>query len=1194
MDESGGEEILYPRKTTRSMRRNFSSDNQNSDASGKHDTAQSSPSSFHPSPTRKARKRTSDEFAIDQTGKLVGKPSSARDISDQDSNKHRPSSSVTQASSETPFLREKGKEKKRINSMRLSNVDSPKFSSANRATRHLRQQSAGSPSARHESELQARRLTGSNEVVNRPMSPLSRAQSLRKSSSGVLAAQNSALQVKDHNPASSSVAHSLLRGTQEGWSALNDEAAVETLRKLDGLTTKTSRTRMSFASTSRSNSHSRPSSPTSGVARNVDQPGKGLRRFNSFNSGSYLVTDEPKIQHRPLEVVSDGVNASQSEGPPQGMGEGSSKAEAARRISTSYDTSRKTTAVSVRSSTISGKRGSASSTNYTSTPTSSSRDSTSLSTATSVTSASVMSNRLSFSKVRRNSVGSDVSSVHSAEIAVQRERTSTLLTGEQAIEAGVPPVPPLPKDLSTFKPPSHASAAPVVTVEEQKETEKVEMIKRRSASLDVPVIDHFLEVSTGGDRVAETSPVPTKAPSKKWSFTGALHLRRSTSPLSSRLRNDITKSSSSIASTQSPRNPHIRASTSKESPPQSSMLKATSEEWNPGQPGAMVSAPSLTSSPSLQSLAELSPSASPIILPQTPGGNSDRDVARKSRSMSKETKSRTSHTAPVTPSSKSHKDTSSKRLTPSSIPFFRRSSSQSIQVPPTSAVTVSSNSPTLSSATSDQEAMLTVPASPRHEVPVQSPTTPGFSQRKSSMLSLGFPSLLKGSHSKKNLHADKTNESSYGEKDKDKSVSSSEKAKGKKDDKDRSESRISVLMGRRRGKTLSSTEPKKIRPVTLPPIQIAAFPHGKSDRLANARSTTDSSPSSTTSIHASITRRDLKSVSESGGMMQRSSDMSLRNTRNQLPTIAGSPSVASHSSTGLRSQRDNSDVMSISSGLPATSSAASLVKETPTRIPRIASRSSTVTSPALKVASSLSSSRRTSLVMGPHSVPSLSYSHSNGEDVFSEFGMLTDNDGQRLNSSPAKAASRASPGSMTFSARPNPTRTSSGLPVLGNKSNHESLSFKGLRKTSVGSVSSMTSSTALGEAHRRSSGSSPTRLGKKLLSPKMSLPATRLSGSSTTPNLHHGPAGSPRRQSISTPSPVPSSVDEDELLGDEEMLQYIKRQQARKLANGAKKEDLDELLNFPEPLPPGRPCSPSGKHCWRSVSHLSDFIPKIC
>lgn len=67
------------------------------------------------------------------------------------------------------------------------------------------------------------------------------------------------------------------------------------------------------------------------------------------------------------------------------------------------------------------------------------------------------------------------------------------------------------------------------------------------------------------------------------------------------------------------------------------------------------------------------------------------------------------------------------------------------------------------------------------------------------------------------------------------------------------------------------------------------------------------------------------------------------------------------------------------------------------------------------------------------------------------------------------------------------------------------------------------------------------------------------------------------RQSLSTPSPVPSTVDEEELLGDEEMMQYIRRQHAKKLASGATQAELDELLKFPEPTAPTVPLSPTSE-----------------
>lgn len=67
------------------------------------------------------------------------------------------------------------------------------------------------------------------------------------------------------------------------------------------------------------------------------------------------------------------------------------------------------------------------------------------------------------------------------------------------------------------------------------------------------------------------------------------------------------------------------------------------------------------------------------------------------------------------------------------------------------------------------------------------------------------------------------------------------------------------------------------------------------------------------------------------------------------------------------------------------------------------------------------------------------------------------------------------------------------------------------------------------------------------------------------------------RQSLTTPSPSPSLVDDDERLADEEMMAYIRRQQQKKLNAGTSQIDLDKLLEFPEPIAPTTPLSPSGK-----------------
>ncbi|CAE6531983.1 unnamed protein product, partial [Rhizoctonia solani] len=150
------------------------------------------------------------------------------------------------------------------------------------------------------------------------------------------------------------------------------------------------------------------------------------------------------------------------------------------------------------------------------------------------------------------------------------------------------------------------------------------------------------------------------------------------------------------------------------------------------------------------------------------------------------------------------------------------------------------------------------------------------------------------------------------------------------------------------------------------------------------------------------------------------------------------------------------------------------------------------------------------------------------------------------------------------------------LPVTGNSSSSSSaatpsakksahpVSLSSLRKFSHNStsVSAGSNRAAKDPHHSRLSILSPTKL--KFLSPKVNLPVTRVADTSSRGFVPGTPSSS--RQSLSTPSPVPQEVDEEEIAGDEEMAAYIKRLHARKLAAGAKREELDEMLKFPEPI----------------------------
>lgn len=395
--------------------------------------------------------------------------------------------------------------------------------------------------------------------------------------------------------------------------------------------------------------------------------------------------------------------------------------------------------------------------------------------------------------------------------------------------------------------------------------------------------------------------------------------------------------------------------------------------------------------------------------------------------------------------------------------------------------------------------------------------------------------------------------------------------------------------------TLSATDPKKPKPIGLVPLQMAPIPQTTAERVASLKPTPPTSSSSSPSgpSRASTTMAATRATSQTISSMQKQSDLSLRSQRNQLPTIAGSPSVGGHVSASQGQIRDMKDYSLTSSFSGALSS---LPKETPTRIPRIASRSSGV-SPPLKISSSLLSSRRASLNVGALSVPS-DLSLASREDYMDEFGVLENGEEMssrsHVSSSAYRQSLRSSPSSASRASRQGagPSSSASTIGISNRKVISDSVSLKGLRKASTGSVSSMASAAV--DATHRISALSPSKGLSKLLSPKISLPATRLSSSSTSPNAHLSSGSpSPQRQSLSTPSPAPSSVDEDEIMGDEEMLQYIKRQQARKLANGAKKEDLEEMLRFPEPLPPGRPTSPSSEHLSSEERVLMRAHPSI-
>ncbi|KAK0550555.1 serine/threonine protein kinase, CMGC, dual-specificity [Tilletia horrida] len=114
---------------------------------------------------------------------------------------------------------------------------------------------------------------------------------------------------------------------------------------------------------------------------------------------------------------------------------------------------------------------------------------------------------------------------------------------------------------------------------------------------------------------------------------------------------------------------------------------------------------------------------------------------------------------------------------------------------------------------------------------------------------------------------------------------------------------------------------------------------------------------------------------------------------------------------------------------------------------------------------------------------------------------------------------------------------------------------KAAREQALSESSTSTSSAAAGKGSTAARGQRQT--------------AVSMTAASRPPALSPEPSSGASISSITT-----NFVDEEERLGDEEMEAYIQRQHAKKIAAGAKAEDLEKLLNFPEPEPPSRAYSP--------------------
>ena len=776
----------------------------------------SSPPRPPATPLRKPKKRSSDGYDMEQSSK--GASNSVREKGREDrtsSRKHR-SLGVTVPSSASS--RDKGKERRHES---LASTALKPITSAVKSERHSRQTSASSSSSNHGDGTHPRRMYPTDFARLPPSPSSSSIQQFLRQANGMTIAPSRSVSREPNIHSSPNVAHSLLRGTQEGWSSLDDEATAEALRKLDGLGGKIARARASIGSLNRAGSVSRPGTPSSsraGAQWEGLEGAKVLRRDSSRSKESIAVKDRDHGHLPPLGSIS-------SEFTPEAVDfGGSAKGEDPSTNSSGPEKNTKKSGTASARSSFTPKRTSASSTTYTGTPTttSSSRDSGSLSTATSATSISNTSGRYSSGKLKRNSASSDVSSIHSGDATSLKDRVAALATsGDVPEDDFVPPVPPLPKDLTTYRSPPHSTTSlgfPHHPIPDDKRRSN-DGDKDRTVSLEVPPFSSSptTSPSSSGQEwrlsqqyaiMHESAPAITKTPSKKWSFSNALSLIAH-SPSSTASSGHNTSGHNTSVLTLNPRSVNLGHPVPKCEPkgPCLASVGPVSPKcaWPAKLPDAMASVGSLIS---MSSVGSGGKKESPVLPAIT---TSDRRISSRSETSSSGS---TNHTTSVStnlktslsPSSSLRRGASVKRLTPSSIPFFRRSSSQSMQLPPSNPVAAPPSPAPSSGQLSSTPARSKASTSSTQPLSLSSPARVS-AQKKSSVLSLGLPSLLRGSSSRRSMHVEYQKEAQRAKDtmqeegmNREQEKEKQQKQKQKKEEKERSESRISVLMGRKRGK----------------------------------------------------------------------------------------------------------------------------------------------------------------------------------------------------------------------------------------------------------------------------------------------------------------------------------------------------------------------------------------------------------
>lgn len=149
-----------------------------------------------------------------------------------------------------------------------------------------------------------------------------------------------------------------------------------------------------------------------------------------------------------------------------------------------------------------------------------------------------------------------------------------------------------------------------------------------------------------------------------------------------------------------------------------------------------------------------------------------------------------------------------------------------------------------------------------------------------------------------------------------------------------------------------------------------------------------------------------------------------------------------------------------------------------------------------------------------------------------------------------------------------------------------------LGKTQSMPSSSISQSTPRG-ATKGSDAATPLSVSKRHISLNEGLPVAKSSRSLASKLSIPSRISKSTATSAHSPSPVPSEgaggarstassrygtpIGEDELKGDEEMMEFVNRQRAKKKATGMSSDEIDRLFDFPEPIDPRPSLTPQGR-----------------